>query len=214
MSSSDTLRRDIITVVRQFNQSSLSFGRSGNVSARTPDGFLITPSGVAYADLQPDDLNELDHAGNNLSGRLQPSSEWHMHRAIYRARPEVNAIVHVHSAYATGVACTRKPIPAFHYMVTVLGGDHIPCAEYATFGTEALAEKAVATLGNLKACLLANHGQIAVGEDLATAFRYAGEVENLAKQYCISLAAGGPVLLDDTEMQVNIEKFKTYGMLC
>lgn len=211
---SDKQRDEIIATVRQFNRSGLSFGRSGNVSTRTTQGFLITPSGIAYENLQAEDLNEMDMAGNVIAGSLQPSSEWRMHRAIYQAREDVGAIVHVHSPYATGVACTRKPIPPFHYMITVLGGDSIPCAEYATFGTEALAQNALAALVDNMACLLANHGQIALGEDLATAFRYAGEVENLAQQYCLSLLAGGPVLLDDEEMKINIEKFKTYGKQC
>ena len=129
-------------------------------------------------------------------------------------RSDVDAIVHVHSPYAAGISCTRKPIPAFHYMVTVLGGDKIPCARYATFGTEQLARNAAAALGRLQACLLANHGQIAVAGDLATALRYAGEVENLARQYCISLLAGGPKLLDSREMKINVEKFRTYGRQC
>ena len=210
----NSLRKKIIAVVRQFNSTGLSFGRSGNVSARTARGFLITATGIAYADMKAADIVEMDHLGHGIAGRKQPSSEWHMHSAIYQKRPDVNAIVHVHSPYATGVACTRKPIPAFHYMVTVLGGDTIPCAKYATFGTEKLARNVVAALGNLKACLLANHGQIAVAGDLATAFRYAGEVENLARQYCISLLSGDPVLLHDREMQINIEKFKNYGRQC
>lgn len=205
------LRSEIIATVRQFNKIGLSFGRSGNVSTRTPEGFLITPSGVDYDNMTAESINELDAGGNVIDGNLKPSSEWHMHRAIYQARNDVNAIVHVHSPYATGIACTRRPIPAFHYMVTVLGGDGIDCAEYATFGTEELAINTVTALKNKMACLLANHGQIAVGENLASAFRNAGEVENLARQYCISLQAGGPVLLDAEEMKVNIEKFKNYG---
>jgi L-fuculose-phosphate aldolase len=208
------LRSEIIATVSQFSKSGLNFGRSGNVSARTQKGFLITPSGIDYDDMAAKDINELDIKGNIITGSLIPSSEWLMHRAVYLARNDVNAIVHVHSPYATGIACTRKPIPPFHYMVTVLGGDCIPCADYATFGTEELAQSVVATLGKYMACLLANHGQIAVGVNLATAFRYAGEVENLAQQFCISLQAGGPVLLDESEMKVNIEKFKTYGKQC
>ncbi len=215
MKTDDQLRRDVVALVKQFKPGGLTFGRSGNVSARAATGgFIITPSGVDYDDLKPYDLNELDMAGNIVFGKLLPSSEWRMHSAIYQARKDVMAIVHVHSPYATGVSCTRKPIPAFHYMVTVLGGDQIPCAHYGTFGTQELADNVVNAMGNLNACLLANHGQIAVGEDLNTAMRYAGEVENLARQYCISLAAGGPALLDDNEMRINIEKFKTYGKQC
>ena len=210
----NSLRKEIITVVRQFNSTGLSFGRSGNVSVRSARGFLITPTGIAYAEMKATEIVEMDHQGQVIDGKGKPSSEWHMHSALYRKRPDVNAIVHVHSPYATGVACTRKSIPAFHYMVTVLGGSSIPCAKYATFGTEKLARNAVAALGNLHACLLANHGQIAVAEDLATAFRFAGEVENLARQYCASLMAGAPVSLDEQEMQINIKKFKTYGKQC
>jgi L-fuculose-phosphate aldolase len=212
--NNNSLRKEIIAVARQFNSTGLSFGRSGNVSVRTARGFLITATGIAYADMKATDIVEMDHQGHSIVGKKKPSSEWHMHSAIYQKRRDINVIVHVHSPYATGVACTRKPIPAFHYMVAALGGDSVPCAKYATFGTEKLARNAVAALGNLHACLLANHGQIAVAEDLATAFRYAGEVENLARQFCISLMAGGPVLLDDQEMQVNVEKFKTYGKQC
>jgi len=208
------LRKQIVAIARQFNSTGLSFGRSGNVSARTARGFLITATGIAYADMKAMDIVEMDHTGHVIAGKRKPSSEWHMHSAIYKKRRDVNAIVHVHSPYATGVACTRRPIPGFHYMVTVLGGDSIPCAKYATFGTVKLARNAVTALGYLHACLLANHGQIAVAGDLATAFRFAGEVEMLARMYCISLLAGGPVLLGDREMQVNIEKFKTYGKQC
>ena len=212
--TNNSMRQQIIAVARQFNSSGLSFGRSGNVSARSARGFLITASGITYAHMKSADIVEMDHAGHVIGGRRKPSSEWHMHSAIYKKRRDVNAIVHVHSPYATGVACTRKPIPAFHYMVTVLGGDSIPCAKYATFGTEKLARNAVTALGKLYSCLLANHGHIAVAADLATALRYAGEVENLARMYCISLMAGGPVLLANQEMLVNIEKFKTYGRQC
>lgn len=212
--TNNKLCKEIITVVRQFNSTGLSFGRSGNVSVRSARGFLITPTGTAYAEMEATEIVEMDHQGQVIDGKGKPSSEWHMHSALYRKRPDVKAIVHVHSPYATGVACTRKSIPAFHYMVTVLGGSSIPCAKYATFGTEKLARNAVAALGNLHACLLANHGQIAVAEDLATAFRFAGEVENLARQYCASLMAGAPVLLDEQEMQINIKKFKTYGKQC
>lgn len=212
--TNNSLRKEIIAIARQINSTGLSFGRSGNVSVRSAHGFLITATGIAYADMKATDIVEMDHEGSGIFGKRKPSSEWRMHSAIYQKRRDINAIVHVHSPYATGVACTRRPIPAFHYMVTVLGGDSIPCAKYATFGTEKLARNAIAALGNLHACLLANHGQIAVAADLATALRFAGEVENLAKMYCVSLMTGGPVLLDAREMQVNVEKFKTYGKQC
>ena len=209
--SNEALRKEIITIVGQFNSSGLSFGRSGNLSTRSAQGFLITPTGIPYDVLGLEDIIELDYAGNVIEGILRPSSEWRMHRRIYQAREDINAIVHVHSPYATAVACTRKPIPAFHYMVSILGSDSVPCADYATFGTEELAENVIDTLEDCMACLLANHGQVSVGEDLVTAFRYAGEVENLARQFILSLHAGGPVLLGDEEMRINIEKFRSYG---
>ena len=205
------IRQEIIATARKFSSYQLSFGCSGNVSARSSTGFLITPSGIGYDDLVPGDINEIDWQGKLTGGRMRPSTEWQLHHTLYLKRPDINAVVHVHSTYATAVACTRKAIPAFHYMVTKLGGNSIPCAEYATFGSVALAENVAEALGNHMACLLANHGQVCVGTDLATALHYAGEVENLAKQYCISMALGDVVLLDEKEMQINREKFKTYG---
>ena len=209
--NSTELQQEIITTVCDFNVSGISVGTSGNLSARYEDGFLITPTGVAYNDLRPEDIVMCDLYGGVLSGALLPSSEWPFHAAIYSQREEVNAIVHVHSPYATALACNRKPIPAFHYMVAVAGGDQIPCAEYATFGTDELSNNVVSVLSGYKACLLANHGMVAVGHTVASAYKLAHEVELLAKQYCMSLQFGEPVLLDDAEMQINVEKFKTYG---
>ena len=205
------LRNKIIATVLKFDKTGLSEGTSGNLSTRTGDGFLITPSGIDYEKLIPEDLVEMDLTGRIISCKLKPSSEWPFHKAIYATREEVNAVMHVHSPYATGIACSRRDIPAFHYMVALAGGDNIRCAEYATFGSEELSTYAVNALQDRKACLLANHGQIALGEDIAEAFNLAREVENLARLFWISLQAGGPVLLDDREMEINLEKFKTYG---
>jgi len=205
------VRQEIISTACDFNVSGISAGTSGNLSARHENGFLITPSGFAYNDLKPDDIILCDLKGIVLSGELIPSSEWPFHAAIYAAHKDVNAIVHVHSPYATGLACTRKPIPAFHYMVAVAGGDSIPCADYATFGTDEISKNIVAVLTERKACLLANHGTVAVGNSISSAYRLANEVEALAKQYCISMQLGGPVMLDDAEMEANIEKFNRYG---
>lgn len=205
------LYNEIIETVRAFGRTGLSAGTSGNLSARTDKGFLITPSGVDYADLEPDSLVELDLNGGIIDGKLKPSSEWHFHRAVYDDRPEVNAVVHVHSPYATALACTRQGIPAFHYMIAMAGGDDIRCADYATFGTEELARNAVIALADRRACLLANHGMIALGVSLPQAFHLAVQVEELARQYHLSCQLGGPVLLDDKEMAVNLEKFRTYG---
>ena len=201
----------MIAVVRTFNATGLSVGTSGNASVRVGQNVLITPSAVPYEDLSPADLVELDMHGNVVSGNLAPSTEWHFHAAIYRARTDINAIVHVHSPYATALACTRKGIPAFHYMVAKAGGSCIECARYATFGTPELAENAVTALGDRKACLLANHGMLAVGTDPATALAMARDVEELARQYSYCLQAGDPVLLDEAEMQTNVEKFRHYS---
>jgi len=205
------VRQEIISTACDFNVSGISTGTSGNLSVRHENGFLITPTGLAYNDLKPEDIILCDPKGKVILGRLIPSSEWPFHVAIYAARNDVNAIVHVHSPYATGLACTRKPIPAFHYMVAIAGGNSIPCSEYATFGSDELAKNVVAALTGRTACLLANHGMVAVGDSIATAYKLAQEVEALAKRYCISLQFGNPVLLDDKEMETNIEKFHRYG---
>jgi L-fuculose-phosphate aldolase len=205
------LRKQIIDTAVAFNTSGLSIGTSGNLSVRTSKGFLITPTGIPYHQLKEADIVEMDLQRNVIQGDLKPSSEWHFHLGIYQAREDINAIVHVHSDYATGIACTRQDIPAFHYMVARAGGDSIRCAEYATFGSEALSEDAVKALEGRCACLLANHGMIALGEDIKSAYKLAEEIENIAKHYWISKQSGEPVLLDEKEMKLNIEKFKTYG---
>lgn len=206
------LRREIIAAACAMSDSGLSPGKSGNVSARSEDGqILITPTGVAYSKLKPTHIVALASSGKIAGGSLLPSSEWHFHVAIYNARTEINAIVHAHSLYATALACANREIPAFHYMVAVAGGGNIRCAPYATFGTEALADFAVAALAERRACLLANHGQIALGDTPSGALAMAHEVETLASQYVAALQAGQPALLDNEEMHRVLEKFKTYG---
>jgi L-fuculose-phosphate aldolase len=209
--NNSALRKKIISTVQSFNTTGLSVGKSGNLSARIKDGFLITPTGVSYDELEPEFIVGVDLDGNIISGQLKPSSELPFHRAIYASRDEINAVVHVHSPYATGIACTNQGIPAFHYMVAMAGGNSIRCAPYATLGTEALSRNALEALTGRRACLLANHGMIALGEDIQSAFSLAQEVEILAKQYWISKQAGDPVLLEDDEMKDILEKFKTYG---
>jgi len=205
------LRQEIIATALAFNETGLSVGTSGNLSARTSQGFIITPTGISYESLSPNELVGMNLEGEIISGELIPSSEWPFHKAIYWARDTINAVVHVHSTYATGVACTRQGIPAFHYMVAIVGGDSIRCAPYATFGTEELSKNAVTALRDRKACLLANHGLIAIGENVQSAFKMAQEVENLAKQYWISKQFAEPVILDNAEMTLNLGKFKSYG---
>jgi L-fuculose-phosphate aldolase len=163
-----------------------------------------------YGVLQANDVPLMDLDGRWF-GHRRPSSEWRFHRDIYQSRHDVGAIVHTHSAQATALACTGRGIPAFHYMVAVAGGRDIRCAPYYAFGTQELSEAALAALKDRKACLLANHGVIATGADLATAISLAGEVENLAQQYCAALSLGKVSILEDAEMCRVVEKFRTYG---
>jgi L-fuculose-phosphate aldolase len=165
---------------------------------------------MEYDTLRPEDIVLMRLDGSHEGPRL-PTSEWRFHRDILALRPEVNAVLHSHSMFCTTVSCLRRSIPAFHYMVAVAGGSSIRCAPYATFGTEELSRHAVAALEGRKACLLANHGLIAVGADLPGAFKLAMEVETLAAMYLRALQVGEPVLLDEAEMAVVLEKFKTYG---
>jgi L-fuculose-phosphate aldolase len=187
--------------------------KSGNVSVRQGERVLITPSGLPYAAMQPDDIVEIDLEGRRTGGsERKASSEWPFHAAIYKGRPDAAAIVHTHSPYATALSCARRDIPAFHYMIALGGGADIRCATYATFGTQALADNAVAALEGRRAVLLANHGVITIGQTLAGAQTLAGEVENLARQYLALLAAGlDPAILDAPEMERVTAQFKGYG---
>lgn len=209
-SSEALLRSALVEYGLRLGSSGLSEGSTGNISVRVSEDMLITPSGMAYELLRPESMVRVAMDGS-ISGPLKPSSEWCMHRDIYLARSEIKAVVHAHPVHATSLAIRGMAIPPLHYMIAVAGGKMIPCAPYATFGSEALSHYVLNTLGDLKACLLANHGMIALGTDLAEAMRIAIEVEVLAKQYILSLQLGGPVLLDDEEMDRVLEKFKTYG---
>lgn len=204
------LRKRIIATALRMNTLGVNRGKSGNVSARTRNGFLVTPSGLAYEQTQPADIVAIDAAGK-ATGRRDPSSEWRFHYDIYRARPDCSAIVHTHSSFAVTLACVRMDVPAFHYMVAVAGGSSIRCAPYATFGTQALSDHALAALEDRKACLLANHGLIALGADLDAALALAVEVEALCEQYWRALQIGQPVILSEEEMGVVVEKFRSYG---
>lgn len=207
----DVLRTDLVCTARRLHELNLSAAATGNVSVRCGPGYLVTPSGMDYQSVTADDLVWLDVDGGVPEGQRRPTSEWRMHVAIYQARPEFAAIVHTHSAHATALACLRREIPPFHYMVTKAGGDNIRCADYATFGTQALSNNALQALADRRACLLANHGLIAAGATLATALQLAWEVEELARQYCLLLPLGEPVLLDAEELQRVSAQFADYG---
>ncbi len=205
------LRKEVVATAFLMSQKGLSPQRSGNVSTRFEDALLVTPSGIPYGDISADDIVRVEMDGSVKPGQLKPSSEAPFHRAIYQAFPTARAIVHCHSMAATALACARKEIPAFHYMVAVAGGKKIPLADYATFGTDELAAAAVRALQGHRACLLANHGQIAWSATLQKALELAAEVETLARQYIDVLALGRPHILDDAEMDRVIGKFKSYG---
>jgi len=206
------LRQSVVAVAKELESRSLTQGTSGNVSARISDGFLVTPSAVPYAEMSAADLVVVEHQGMIRRGPRvrRPSSEWRMHSAILGHRPDIGAIVHAHPPWATALSCLRRDIPAFHYMVAVAGGTSIRCADYATFGTQALADACVAALEGRLACLLANHGIVACGSSPETALSLAVEVETLAAQYMRALSVGDPVLLDEAEMSRVLASFEGY----
>lgn len=205
-------REELLRIAQALDLAGMMPSKSGNVSCRAGDGFLITPAGLPYAKTGPDDLVRTALDGRTTpDAKHRPSSEWRLHAAIYAARPEVGAVVHTHSPRATALSCARKGIPAFHYMVLLAGGP-IACAEHATFGTTALADHALKALAGRRAVLLANHGAVSVGASLAAAYALALEVENLAGQYLDLLAAGlQPVLLNEAELAEAAAQFAGYG---
>lgn len=205
------VRADIVSFGQRMSSSGLSPGKSGNISVRVDGGMLITPTGIGYHEMRAVDLVEVRMDGRVAPGQRVASSEWQMHLAVYKARADVGAIVHTHSLNATALSCVHRGIPAFHYMVAAFGGDRIACGPYATYGSEALARIAVKALAARHACLLANHGAVAVGETLRQAYERAGEVEALAAQYARALAIGRPRILNARETARVVEKFKTYG---
>lgn len=208
----DTLRAAVVRAARHMAAAGHSPGTSGNVSARLGEGFLVTPTGIAPERLAAADVVRLDAAGRPEPGGRAPSTEVPMHLALYRARPDAGAVVHSHSRFATVLACTRRPIPAVHYMIAAVGTRRVPCADYATFGTDALSQRILEVLGDGLGCLLANHGQVALGRDLEHAVRVAEEIEWLAEIHVRSLALGGAVVLDDAAMEAVEARFREgYG---
>ena len=209
--TASSLRARVIAAALDLAATGLSPQMSGNVSARHGGAILITPSGIPYTALTPDDISEIALDGEVLAGPHAPSSEWQMHAAIYEAFPQAGGIVHAHSDFANVLAVMKREIPPFHYMVAVAGGRNIRVADYATFGTAELARNAVAALQGRRACLLAHHGQIAFGESVEAALHLAHEVETLSAQYWRTLQLGEPDLLSNEEMARNVEKVRTYG---
>jgi len=207
-----SLRAEVVATALAMSRSGLSPGRSGNVSVRFADGMLITPTGLAYEDITPEEIVFVAGDGSVPGRQRAPSSEWHFHLAAYRARPDMAALVHTHSLHAVVLACAGRPIPAFHYMVAVAGGADIPLVPYATFGSPELAGNVARGIAHRQACLIEHHGVVALGETLESALELAHEVEVLAEQYYKLLTLGAtPPLLSVDEMAVVLEKFRTYG---
>jgi L-fuculose-phosphate aldolase len=211
MSEEQALRRAIVAACREMNGLGINQGTSGNISVRFGGGLLITPSGLPYERMEPDDIVELRMDGS-FDHALPPSSEWRFHRDIMAARPDVEAIVHAHPIYATAFAICGREIPAVHYMIAAAGGPTVRCGGYATYGTDELSQIAVTALLDRTCCLLANHGMIATGPTLETATWLAVEVETLCRQYAVALQIGDPRVLPDEEIARVVEKFKSYGL--
>ena len=203
-------RRALVDACRDMTRLGLTQGTSGNISVRAPGGLLITPSGLPYDEMTPGDIVPLSMDGS-YEGSLAPSSEWRFHRDILAARVEVGAVVHAHPAHATAFALCRQEILAVHYMIAAAGGPTLRCAGYATFGTSELSALVLQALEGRHACLMANHGMVATGPDLAKAMWLAVEVETLCSQYALALRVGTPHVLPDEEIARVLAKFATYG---
>jgi len=216
MADLNGLAARVLDTARAMNASGINRGAAGNVSARCGAGaeFIITPTGMAYADCVPDDMVKVSPGGTVVGPThraRKPSSEWRFHHDIYAARPEAGAIVHTHSAFATALACRSLAVPAFHYMVARFGGIDVRCADYATFGTQQLSDAIMVALAGRNGCLMAHHGMVVFGRDLDHALALAIELETLCEQYWRVLQLGAPTLLDDAEMTRVIARFAGYG---
>lgn len=208
----DVLAREIIDTCLEMTRLGLNQGTAGNVSVRYQGGMLITPTGTPYDRLTEENIVFVDSDGQFEAGKI-PSSEWRFHLAVYQARPDANAVVHNHAVHCTALSILNRPIPAIHYMIAVAGGNSVPCAPYATFGTQKLSEYVYQAMQDRKATLLQHHGLIACEENLQKALWLAHEVEVLARLYLTTLAIVDPVpVLPDEEIAIVLEKFKTYGL--
>ncbi|OHD08875.1 class II aldolase/adducin family protein [Sphingopyxis sp. RIFCSPHIGHO2_12_FULL_65_19] len=204
-------RQQLVDAMRTLDARGLNRGTSGNLSVRFGSGMFVTPSGVTPDRLTPDMTVFVDADGSVAAGAARPSSEWQMHMGIYLRRADAQAIVHCHARHSTILACAHREIPPLHYMVAVGGGASVPVAPYATFGSDELAGHVVQTLEGRRACLMANHGLIALGPSLPLAMAIAEEIEEQAAVYCGTLAIGGPKLLDHAEMDRILDAFGRYG---
>ncbi|WP_018605676.1 class II aldolase/adducin family protein [Uliginosibacterium gangwonense] len=203
-------RASLLKAFRLMSMRGLNAGTAGNASLRYGDGFLITPSGIPAEELAEEDLVWLNFAGG-MRGNRKPSSEWRLHHDILLARPEVGAVMHAHSPCATALACHGEAIPAFHYMVLRFGGPDVPCAAYATYGTQALSDTVLSALQERTACLMANHGMVVLGEDAPRAIAAAIEFESLCEHYWRARLLGQPRILSPQELAQVEAQFTQYG---
>ena len=207
-------RKEIVEYGKKLVTSGLTKGTGGNLSIyNRQEGLMaISPSGIDYFEIRPEDVVVLDLDGNIVDGDKKPSSELDMHRIFYKNREDIDAIIHTHTIYATTLSCLNITLPPVHYMVALAGLD-VKCAKYATFGTEELARKAFEAMKDRYAVLLANHGLLAGAKDLANAFNITEEIEYCAELYIKAKSVGEPVILPEEEMKLMLEKFKTYGQV-
>lgn len=210
-SNTEQLRQTLVDASFTADELRLNAGTSGNISVRVGNGLLITPTGIPAKMLKPSLIVEMDLDGK-WTGDVVPSSEWALHAEIYKARPEVDAVVHAHPDYCVALSCTRQPLPPFHYMIAGFGGDDVRCSRYETFGSQKLAEATVEALEGRYACLLANHGMVAVGISVLEALSRTQKLENLARQFALCRSVGEPVLLTDGELSSVKARYKTYGL--
>lgn len=208
------LRANLVATAQALDTSGLNRGASGNLSLRSGAAMLITPSAVPPAEMTEATIVRMPLADDTgaWEGPLKPSSEWRFHRDLLRARPDLGAVVHTHSPYATILAIARRPIPAIHYMMAAFGGPDIRVAGYARYGTAALSARVVAAMQGRSGCLMANHGMLAAGPTLARAAWLAQELEALAHQYYHCLLIGGGHVLTDAEIAEAAEGFASYGV--
>ena len=210
MTDDIAIRTELVQALRSMNALGINSGTSGNVSVRSGDGMLISPTGIPYDQLQPEQIVRMDLDGG-YAGELLPSSEWRFHSEILKSRDDINAVVHTHSTCATAISILQKPIPAVHYVIAAAGGTDIRCAPYHLFGTQDLADAVLEAMAGRRACLMAHHGVIAGEATLARALALAVTVEEIATLYLRTLPMGDPPILSDAEMALVLEKFKTYG---
>lgn len=205
------IKKELVNTTKQILNLGLNIGSEGNISCRCKDKIFITPSGIESSQLDESLISEVDINGD-VKNSQRPSSEIFMHLYIYKKRPEVHSIVHSHSMWASVLSCKRKKIPAFHYMVAEFGGNDIKCSKYATFGTKKLASNVLEAMKKRNGCLISNHGQLTVADNIKNAVNLAVSLEKLSKQYYFCSLTGGAKLLTNQEMIKVLKLFRNYKL--